>query len=435
MGIDKSLNGDYPSIIIDGRRYHFGRELTYGEYLVENVINAKDYWCFKNKEDFLAFLVNLPESADRNRLKKLHPDWHEVTPEQRSAYMEESRAELRARMEDKQKAGTARHFPLYPDHDPGPFRDQEPLRIIEDQPGIQRVESKLREWNLSRSRLTEAGKLSVLEKLDWCGVSAEDKEAILRREVDFASITKDQFEWVYDDVEYETGLPADRSVGLKLFLEAIAASQEEQHEIIQGEPGQTASAQPRASGKEEREKRPTQDDIERSDQVYEPDQEGNDNVTKKLTEKNQNASIDPQQALPEAEKKVVTFNGLECRLEFHKYINGRTAIMLVDANNGEEVAMATVNVPEIPMDDNYVLIKDYSENAGMLQALQEAGIVKPTGCIFDVGCVGIPECELLVKPHQEVSQDISTPTQDDIERSEQGHEPDQDQDHEYERDR
>ena len=233
MGVDKSLTDDYPSIIINGTRYHYGRELKYGQYLVENANYAKDYWCFNRKEDLLAFLVNLPETADRYRRMKLYPDWYEVTHEQREAYGEEDLARLRELMAEKQKAGTARHYPMYPEDDRGPFRDQEPLRIEADSklPPVERVEEKLREYkerhrpppgDLSlpagtagnfidrfldhswESGLSETGKLYVLEKFDWSGVSDHDKEAILRREVDFTCITKDRIEWVFGEIEFET---------------------------------------------------------------------------------------------------------------------------------------------------------------------------------------------------------------------------------------
>ncbi len=85
MGIDKSLSDRYPSVIINGGKYHYGRETSYGQYLVENANYAKDYWCFDEKQDLQAFLINLPESADRNLRLRLHPDWREVTPEQRTS--------------------------------------------------------------------------------------------------------------------------------------------------------------------------------------------------------------------------------------------------------------------------------------------------------------------------------------------------------------
>ena len=110
MGIDKALTDDFPSVVINGVRYHYGRELAYGQYLVENAEYAKDYWCFDTREDLLAFLVNLPESADREWITRRHPDWHEVTHEQRGVYMEERDAHFLKLMEEKQKAGTAEYF-------------------------------------------------------------------------------------------------------------------------------------------------------------------------------------------------------------------------------------------------------------------------------------------------------------------------------------
>ena len=129
MGRDKSLWDDYPSIIINGTRYHFGRELTYGQYLVENAQYAKDYWCFNHKEDLLAFLVNLPETANRNWNRLLYPDWHQVTSEQRDAYLEENQARLRDLMQEKIQAGIAARFPVYPDDGSGPYEGREPFRV------------------------------------------------------------------------------------------------------------------------------------------------------------------------------------------------------------------------------------------------------------------------------------------------------------------
>ena len=91
MGIDKSLSDAYPSIVINGSKYHYGKTPEYGSYLVENASYAKDYWSFKEEVDLRAFLTDLPESADRNLRRRLHPDWLEVTPEQRDAYFEQDK--------------------------------------------------------------------------------------------------------------------------------------------------------------------------------------------------------------------------------------------------------------------------------------------------------------------------------------------------------
>src|SRR4051794_9357122 len=124
MGRDKSLSDDYPSVIINRVRYHYGRDPEEGIYLVENAFIAKDYWWFKRKEDMVAFLVCLPESADRNRLRTIYPDWHDVTHEQRGAYMEEDRARLRALADEKLKAGTAQQFEMDLDGQNGPHIPQ-----------------------------------------------------------------------------------------------------------------------------------------------------------------------------------------------------------------------------------------------------------------------------------------------------------------------
>jgi hypothetical protein len=112
MGRDHSLTDGFPSVVINGRKYRYGRDATFGEYLVENAdpMCAKDYWCFARQEDLLAFLINLPESADRDAFIAAHPDWHDVTHEQRLAYMEERDAKLRRLAEEKRKAGTADLF-------------------------------------------------------------------------------------------------------------------------------------------------------------------------------------------------------------------------------------------------------------------------------------------------------------------------------------
>ena len=73
------------------------------------------------------------------------------------------------------------------------------------------------------------------------------------------------------------------------------------------------------------------------------------------------------------------FNGIECSVTLAKYGNDRKALML-DASSGEyegePVAVATVNLPDDPINnDDEVFIKNWSENEGILEALQEAGIV------------------------------------------------------------
>lgn len=94
----------------------------------------------------------------------------------------------------------------------------------------------------------------------------------------------------------------------------------------------------------------------------------------------------------------VDFNGRTCRLSFGRYGNHRPALSLVDPTTGEREATCTVNIPELELASDEILVKDYSENSGMLKALESAGVVKPTGRCVQSGYVQIPVCKLRVRP-------------------------------------
>lgn len=90
----------------------------------------------------------------------------------------------------------------------------------------------------------------------------------------------------------------------------------------------------------------------------------------------------------------VRFKTWDCVVQKRQYDNGRPALQLIDAEDGSPVATATVNLPDLPAGPNTVFVKDYSENAGMLEALVAAGVVKPTGQTVRSGFVEVPICEL-----------------------------------------
>lgn len=86
-----------------------------------------------------------------------------------------------------------------------------------------------------------------------------------------------------------------------------------------------------------------------------------------------------------------------CDLEFGRYPNGQLAMQLV-AEDGEPWATATVAVGAF-VPEGHVAIKDYSENVGMVESLQEAGIVgKEIVARIASGFVSIPVLKLLVDP-------------------------------------
>lgn len=80
-----------------------------------------------------------------------------------------------------------------------------------------------------------------------------------------------------------------------------------------------------------------------------------------------------------AARAVVRFRDWECWVRIERYENGRVALRLMDVADGSSVARATVNRPDVALGVDEVLIKDYSENAGILDALERAGVVRRTG--------------------------------------------------------
>ena len=60
--------------------------------------------------------------------------------------------------------------------------------------------------------------------------------------------------------------------------------------------------------------------------------------------------------------------------------------------------LMTVNVllPDEPLEDGEILVKDYSENEGLLACLVKEGVVEDTGRRIPSGFVELPVCKLLV---------------------------------------
>lgn len=79
-----------------------------------------------------------------------------------------------------------------------------------------------------------------------------------------------------------------------------------------------------------------------------------------------------------------------------KYGNGRIAIELI-CPDGEPLCRATVNLPDAPIEDGYVFLKGWSENEGLPEALEEAGMVKLTDRKVATGFVYAQEAKLLIK--------------------------------------
>ena len=93
----------------------------------------------------------------------------------------------------------------------------------------------------------------------------------------------------------------------------------------------------------------------------------------------------------------VKFDDSDCEVRFAKYGNGRTAIKLIHADDHYPVATASVNLPDVPLEDDEIAIRDSEENFGMLLALFAAGIVSTPIRFERSGWIKIPICKLLVE--------------------------------------
>jgi len=84
-------------------------------------------------------------------------------------------------------------------------------------------------------------------------------------------------------------------------------------------------------------------------------------------------------------------------LEWNKYgSNGRTALELIDVEDGSPVMTATVNIPDAHLEPDEMVIKNYSENEGVLEFLQENNIVGPIIRTVRTGFVTCPVVKKLV---------------------------------------
>jgi hypothetical protein len=109
--------------------------------------------------------------------------------------------------------------------------------------------------------------------------------------------------------------------------------------------------------------------------------------------------------------KTVKFKEWNCLLKFGQYENGRIAIELMNADpikedwgemapNTERIAVATVNVPDVDLKDNEIVVKDYSENDGMLAALIHGCVVHMPHKYVKTGFIECPVCILKILPEK-----------------------------------
>lgn len=84
--------------------------------------------------------------------------------------------------------------------------------------------------------------------------------------------------------------------------------------------------------------------------------------------------------------------------ETNSKVTGQTAILIVHPDTGDRLAIATVNLEGLgakTLEPNFVWLKGWSENEGIPEALENAGILKRTGEVFSTGFVQAELAEII----------------------------------------
>ena len=92
---------------------------------------------------------------------------------------------------------------------------------------------------------------------------------------------------------------------------------------------------------------------------------------------------------------MYTFDGKDVNISIGQYPSGRKAIRLISVEDGLPYVIATTNLPDLKVKcENEVLVKDYSENEGILDFLISHNIVIFTGKTVVSGWVELHICIL-----------------------------------------
>lgn len=83
--------------------------------------------------------------------------------------------------------------------------------------------------------------------------------------------------------------------------------------------------------------------------------------------------------------KIIEFQGFSCYAIARPYNSGKVHLHLYDLNDKLAVARCSLDVDQIPTIENMIIVKSYSENDGMYEALLKAGIIKPCERTYEIG--------------------------------------------------
>lgn len=95
----------------------------------------------------------------------------------------------------------------------------------------------------------------------------------------------------------------------------------------------------------------------------------------------------------------VTFKGIDLHARFSRYADNNNIALLLFENLTDpyEYAIASVN-GEFDLDDEFIAIKDWSENEGMVEALIESNVIRSTP-------VGIEHSGFVIIEHYQLTDE------------------------------
>ena len=94
------------------------------------------------------------------------------------------------------------------------------------------------------------------------------------------------------------------------------------------------------------------------------------------------------------EIKTRYINEPNARAAIFYYPNNRPAIVIFSPS-GDRLLTATINMPDVYLEPNEVIIKNYSENEGILESLINNGIVKLSGRLISTGFTNCEICTII----------------------------------------
>lgn len=80
--------------------------------------------------------------------------------------------------------------------------------------------------------------------------------------------------------------------------------------------------------------------------------------------------------------------------------NNSIAIIAIDKETRETLCVCTACLPEAHLEEGEVLIKNYSENEGVLEDLVDMGIISSPTNLVPSGFINLHVCKLLKHPEK-----------------------------------